>query len=82
MITYSPPLGALTYPIHIFMLEISFLDFWWISFLHEKYIGISLWYYQKRSFVVVFSQNYWPCTQGSLVRGSYYLPHTYFLLNI
>jgi hypothetical protein len=45
------------YAKHVSLPNITFLDLWWTPFLRQKSIGVSLWYFWKRSFMPIIIKN-------------------------
>jgi hypothetical protein len=41
-------------PTFVSLPQITFLDFWWRPFPGQKFVGVSLWYYLKWSFMAIF----------------------------
>jgi hypothetical protein len=54
---WSSTRGSYTSPTYISLPYIMFLDFWWRPFLGKKSVGVSLRYYWKWSFMVIFDTN-------------------------
>jgi hypothetical protein len=51
------PEACSPHPTYVSLPYITFLVFWWKPFLGQKSVGVSLRYYWKRSFIVIFDTN-------------------------
>jgi hypothetical protein len=51
------PEARTPHPTYVSLPYITFLDFWWRPFLGQKSVGVSILYYWKWSFMVIFDTN-------------------------
>jgi hypothetical protein len=51
------PEARTPHPTYVSLPKITFLDLWWIPFLGQKSVGVSLRYYRKWSFMAIFDKN-------------------------